>query len=193
MASVERVEEILKETGVLLKGHFLLTSGRHSDKYMQCAQILQYPAYTAELLTDVAEDFRADEIDVVLAPAVGGILVAYELARQLNCRNLFAERENGVMTLRRGFALKEGARVLLAEDVITTGGTVFELIELVKAAGAIPVGVGLIVDRSNGAVDFGMKTRAAYTANVISYEADECPLCKSGMGAPVKPGSRNIK
>ncbi len=192
MVSRERIEEILKETDVLQTGHFLLTSGKHADKYMQCAKILQYPNFTGEVLENVAYAFKNANADLVIAPAMGGILVAYELARQLNIRNLFAEREDGKMTLRRGFFIPEGARVIVAEDVITTGGTVVEIIDLVRAQGGIPVGVGLIVDRSGGKIDFGIETHAAYTADIISYEAEECPLCKKGL--PItKPGSRIVK
>ena len=191
MISRERIEEILKETDVLQTGHFQLTSGRHADKYMQCAKILQYPNHTGEVLKNVSKAFEDAKAEIVIAPAIGGILVAYELARQLNIKNLFAEREDGKMTLRRGFSIPEGARVIVAEDVITTGGTVFEIIDLVKAQGGIPVGVGLIVDRSGGKIDFGIPTYAAYTAEIISYEAGECPLCKQGIPV-VKPGSRKL-
>jgi len=192
MLSRERVEEVLSDAGVLLNGHFLLTSGRHSNQYMQCAKILQYPWYATELVGDLTEAFQDDAVDVVLAPAMGGVIIGYELARQLNVKNLFAERENGVMTIRRGFELPAGAKVLVVEDVTTTGGTVFEVIELAKAHGAEVVGVALLVDRSNGLVDFGVKQRAVYAADVQSWEEDNCPLCKEGAGAPVKPGSRKL-
>ncbi len=191
--SKERVVEILEDSGVLMTGHFILTSGRHSDKYMQCAKILQYPNYTSELVGNIAESFKNDQPDVVIAPAVGAILVGYELARQLGVKNLFAERVEGAMTLRRDFSIKPGSRVIVAEDVTTTGGTVLEIIDLVKAAGGEVIGVGLLVDRSNGKVDFGTKTVAAYTADVVSYEPDNCPLCKEGKSPAEKPGSRGLK
>jgi len=193
MLTVERAEEILKKTETLLTGHFLLTSGRHSDKYMQCAKVLQYPEYAAELLKDIADDFMDDKIDIVVAPATGGIIVGYELARQLKCKNIFAERENGKMTIRRGLEIEKGARILVAEDVTTTGGTVYETIDLVKELGGEVVGVALLVDRSMGSVDFNVKTRSAYAANVISWEESECPLCKEGKMPAVKPGSRGLK
>jgi len=192
MLTRERVEEVLSDAGVLLNGHFLLTSGRHSNQYMQCAKILQYPWYATELVGDLAETFKNDAVDVVIAPAMGGVIIGYELARQLGVKNLFAERENGVMAIRRGFSLPAGARVLVVEDVTTTGGTVFEVIELVKSFGAEVIGVALLVDRSNGTVDFGVKQKAVYTADVQSWEADDCPLCKAGASAPVKPGSRKL-
>lgn len=187
-----RAEEILKESGALLTGHFLLTSGRHSDQYMQCAKVLQYPDFSEELARVLAEEFAGDKVDIVIGPATGGIIIAYELARQLKAKNLFSERENGVMTLRRGFTIDPGARVLVAEDVITTGGSVKEVIEIVKQLGGEVVGAAVLVDRSMGQIDFGVKLAAAYTANVISYDAGDCPLCKAGAEKPVKPGSRSV-
>ncbi|SNS10580.1 orotate phosphoribosyltransferase [Anaerovirgula multivorans] len=192
MLKRERVIEILEKSGVLLQGHFLLTSGRHSSQYMQCAQILQYPEYTEEIARGLAEDFRNDQIDVVIGPAMGGIIIAYELARQLKAKNLFAERENGKMTLRRGFIIPEGTRVLVAEDVITTGGSVREVIDIVKEQGGEVVGVAVLVDRSNGQINFDTKLSAALTTEVISYEEETCPLCKEGKIPAVKPGSRKI-
>lgn len=192
MLSKERVIEILEKSGVLLRGHFLLTSGRHSNQYMQCAQILQYPEYTEEIAKGLAGEFENDKIDIVVGPAMGGIIIAYELARQLKAKNLFAERENGKMTLRRGFTIPKGARVLVAEDVITTGGSVREVIDIVKEQGGEVVGVAVLVDRSNGQIDFSTKLRAALTTEVVSYEAETCPLCKEGALPAIKPGSRKL-
>ncbi len=189
----ERVLEILKESEVLLEGHFILTSGKHSKNYMQCARILQYPAFAAELASIVVDAFKDEKIDAVIAPATGGIIIGYEIARQLGVNNYFTERENGEMTLRRGFKVSKGERVLVAEDVITTGGSVQEVIDLVKEAGGIVVGVGVLVDRSMGKADFGVKTVSSYTANVVAYEVDECPLCKEGKIEAYKPGSRSLK
>jgi len=188
----QRIEQILKESGVLMQGHFQLTSGRHSDKYMQCAKILQFPWFATELVGYLAAAFENDAADMVIAPAVGGVIIGYELARQLNVKNAFAERVDGVMTLRRDFAIPTGAKVIIAEDVVTTGGSVQEVIQLVKDAGAQLAGVALLVDRSGGKVDFGTKTIATYTAEVLSYEADECPICKEGKLPLVKPGSRSL-
>ena len=190
MLNQKRVEEILVDAEVLLNGHFILTSGKHSDKYMQCAKILQYPHYAQELCQGIAEEFRNDRIDVVIAPAIGGIIIGYEIARQLGAKNLFAERENDVMTLRRGFSLAPGARVLVAEDVVTTGGSVFDVMQCVQDNGGEVAGVAILVDRSNGKVDFGVKKVAAYTADVVAYDPAECPLCAEGKLAPYKPGSR---
>jgi len=192
MLSRERVIEIFEKSEVLLHGHFLLTSGRHSNQYMQCAQLLQYPEYAGEIAKGLAESFKDDNIDIVIGPAMGGIIIAYELARQLKVKNLFAERENGKMALRRGFYIPKGARVLVAEDVITTGGSVREVMEIVKEQGGEVVGIAVLVDRSNGTIDFGTKLSAALTTEVISYDPDNCPICKEGKLPAIKPGSRKI-
>ena len=189
--SVERIIEIFKASNALLEGHFLLTSGRHSNKYMQCAQVLQYPHYTAELCQVIVEEFKDQQIDVVIGPAMGGIVVAYEVGRQLGVRTIFTERENGKMVLRRNFQIEPGQKVLVVEDVVTTGGSVVEVISVVKEKGGELVGVGVLVDRSNGKVSFGVPTKAVLSMEVESWEADNCPLCQQGMGAPVKPGSRS--
>ncbi|MDR1541558.1 MAG: orotate phosphoribosyltransferase [Clostridiales bacterium] len=186
-----RAEDILKQSDALLIGHFLLTSGRHSDRYIQCAKVLQRPEFTSELMQSLAKEFESDGIGIVIGPAMGGIIIAYEAARHLGAKSLFAERENGRMALRRGFSISRGASVLVAEDVVTTGGTVREVMELVRASGGNVAGVCALVDRSMGAVDFGVKFAAAYTADVKSWDAADCPLCKEGVPA-VKPGSRNI-
>ncbi|MCL2574080.1 MAG: orotate phosphoribosyltransferase [Defluviitaleaceae bacterium] len=192
MLTNQRVEEILKNSGALLTGHFLYTSGRHGDKYMQCAKILQNPNYAVELVSYLADSFKEENVDIVIAPAVGGIVIGYELARQLGVTSLFAERENGEMTLRRGFEIPKGARVVVAEDVVTTGGSVQEVIDIVKNSGGELVGVGVLVDRSGGTIDFGTKTVATYTANIVSYDADECPICVAGNEPLIKPGSRSL-
>jgi len=187
-----RAEQILSEAEALLNGHFLLTSGRHADKYMQCARVLQYPKFAEELCADIAKSFSGTQVDFCIGPAMGGIIVSYELARQLGAKNIFAERENGAMAIRRGFSIPKGAKVVIAEDVVTTGGSVVEVIELIRATGAEVVGVAALVDRSNGKVDFGVPFFAAYSADVVSYEANDCPICKEGKLPLVKPGSRQI-
>ncbi|MEG0771321.1 MAG: orotate phosphoribosyltransferase [Clostridia bacterium] len=189
MLTNERIMEILEEAGVLLQGHFLLTSGRHSNKYMQCAKIFQNSKYSKELCKDLAEKFKEDNIDIVVGPALGAIQMAYEVSSQLEVPNFFAEREDGKMTLRRGFSLEKGQRVLIVEDVVTTGGSVFEVIDLVKAEGAVVAGVGVIVDRSAGKIDFGVPFKAVTSMSIESYTKEECPLCKEGLPY-VKPGSR---
>ncbi|MCR3923403.1 MAG: orotate phosphoribosyltransferase [Firmicutes bacterium] len=188
--SEERVLAVLKETGVLLQGHFLLTSGRHSDRYLQCARVFQYPNHAAEFCQSLAESFISAKPDLCIGPALGGVVIAYETARALKTRGLFAERDTeGTMTLRRGFIIEPGERVLVLEDVVTTGGSVREVIELVCALGGEVVGVGSIVDRSNGNVDFGVPYQALIRLDVESFAPTACPLCKEGTPA-VKPGSR---
>lgn len=184
--------EIYKKTGAVLHGHFKLTSGRHSDTYMQSAKIFVDTDSSEKLCKALAEKLSDIEVDLVISPAIGGILMGYEVARQLKKPNIFAERENGVMTLRRGFTIPQGAKVLVVEDVVTTGGSVKEVIELVKSLGGEVVAVASITDRSNGKVDFGVKYVALISMDIVSYEPEECPLCKEGKIELVKPGSRQI-
>jgi orotate phosphoribosyltransferase len=192
MLNKKTMNEILEKTGVLQSGHFLLTSGKHSNKYMQCAKIFQHPDISAEISKDLAEKYDSYDIDIVIGPAVGGIILAYEVARQLEVRALFAERENGAMTLRRGFEIKPGSRVLVVEDVITTGGSVKEVIAVVRAVGGEVVGVASVVDRSRGKALFDVPFKSAVKIDIDTFEPEECPMCKSGSAA-VKPGSRNMK
>ncbi|MDR1066575.1 MAG: orotate phosphoribosyltransferase [Clostridiales bacterium] len=193
MIAKEEAEKMLVDAEALLIGHFILTSGKHSDRYMQCAKLLQYPQKAEIIAKELAGDFRADGAQAVIGPALGGVIIAYELARQLNVKNMFAERENGKMTLRRGFELEKGMNVIVAEDVITTGGSVKEVMDLVRATGANVAGVCAIVDRSMGKVDFGVKTRAVYTAEINAWDAEDCPLCARGGAAAIKPGSRGLE
>lgn len=188
----KRVLEILKEAGVLLEGHFLLTSGRHSNRYLQCAKIFRHTKYSEELCAMLAENFKDSAIDIVIGPALGAVQLAYEMGRQLSCENFFAERENGVMTLRRGFSIENGKRVLVVEDVVTTGGSVREVMDIVSRCGGIVAGVGSIVDRTGGKIDFGVPFRPVISMDVESWEPENCPLCKDGGSKPVKPGSRAI-
>lgn len=182
---------IFRETEALLEGHFLLTSGRHSNQYFQCAKVLQYTNYNTLICEKIVEHFKDFEIDTVIAPALGGIIVGQEVARQLNKKFIFAEREQKELTLRRGFTLSEDERVLVCEDVVTTGGSVFEVIEIVKSHNANVVGVGFIVDRSNGKVKFNYPQFSTLTVDAISFPAHECELCKQGIPL-VKPGSRKV-
>lgn len=191
MITRDRVEAILKESGVLLEGHFLLTSGRHSNKYMQCARVFRNAKYSEELCAALADLYAGEKIDVVIGPAMGAVQMAYEVSRAIGCENFFTERDGeGRMTLRRGFEVTPGMRCLLVEDVVTTGGSVAEVKALVEAAGGIVVGIGSLVDRSNGGVDFGVPFKSVYPVEVVSWDAAECPLCKNGAEPPVKPGSR---
>jgi len=184
-------QEILESTKALLTGHFLLTSGRHTNQYMQCAKVLQQPYYTEQLAKVIAKGFENEKVDIVISPAVGGIVIGYELARQFGAISVFAERENGLMTLRRGFSIPKGSKVVVAEDVITTGSSSLEVLEIAKQSGAHVLGIGVIVDRTGGKADLGVKLVSAYSKEIVSYEKDNCPYCKEGMPL-VKPGSRGI-
>ncbi|MCY6484435.1 orotate phosphoribosyltransferase [Clostridium aestuarii] len=191
MANNINVTEILKEVGALLEGHFLLSSGRHSDKYCQCAKLLQYPEKAEKVLSVVAEKVKNLDVDIVLGPAMGGVIVAYELGRQLNKPAIFTERVDGKMALRRGFEIKPGQKVLITEDVVTTGKSSLETAEVIKELGGEVIGVCCITDRRNGA-DFEYPIYSAVELEVKSYNVEECPLCKQGLEY-VKPGSRKIK
>ena len=188
----KEILEIFEKSGALLKGHFLLTSGRHSNVYFQCAKVLQYPEYTEKICGMIAEHYRLLEIDTVIAPAIGGIVVGQEVARQLNKRSIFAEREDKLLKLRRGFSIERGEKVLVCEDVVTTGGSVFEVIDIVKNLGGEVVGVGFIVDRSNGRVNFNYPQFSTMMLDAKSFLPEKCPLCNEGIEL-VKPGSRKIK
>ncbi|MBR4949816.1 MAG: orotate phosphoribosyltransferase [Clostridia bacterium] len=188
----DEIIAILKEAEVLLEGHFLLTSGRHSAKYLQCAKIFRNTKYAEPLCKELADKYKDAGIEIVIGPAMGAVQMAYEVSRHLNCENFFTEREDGKMTLRRGFTIKEGQKVLLVEDVVTTGGSIKEVLELVKGMGADVVGIGSIVDRTGGKIDFGVPFNAVLSMEVESYDRDNCPICKKDVPL-VKPGSRKIK
>lgn len=188
----EQILELFKQCSALKEGHFLLTSGRHSNRYLQCALVLQYPAVAARLCAELIKkipDYQ--EIEVVIGPALGGVTLAYEMASQLKAIALFAEREDNVMTLRRGFQIEKGAKVLVVEDVITTGGSVKETVQVVEAQGGQVVGIASLVDRSNGKVELGYPLYSALSMEVVSYLPEECPICKEGLPL-VKPGSRKV-
>lgn len=187
-----KILEIFLKTNALLSGHFLLTSGSHSNQYFQCALVLQYPEYNELICSMIANHFRNFDIDIVISPAIGGIVVGQEVARQLNKKSIFAEREDKSLTLRRGFTIEEGKRYLICEDVVTTGGSVFEVMDIVKNNGGIVAGVGFIVDRSNNKVNFGVPQFSTLQLDVISYSPEECPLCKENKIPLIKPGSRKI-
>ncbi|MHB8157772.1 MAG: orotate phosphoribosyltransferase [Desulfocucumaceae bacterium] len=191
MIDRNKIISIFEETSAMLRGHFLLTSGRHSDRYFQCALVLQHPKYCEMLCRELASRFAGEKIETVVGPAMGGIIMSYEVARAISARSLFTERENGKMVLRRGFAISPGERVLVVEDVVTTGGSVKEVIEYVREAGGNVVGAGVLVDRSGGGVDLGARTESLLKIPAVSYSPEECPLCREGIPF-IKPGSRKI-
>ncbi len=185
----EHVRKVLTETGAFQEGHFKLSSGLHSRGYLQCALILQHPATAAMIAEDLALRFRDKKPDVVLSPALGGIILGHELARALGCRGIFAERKDGEMLLRRGFYLKQGEKVLLAEDVVTTGGSVQELRRIVDEKQAVVVGYTAVCDRSSGRFAPTEKLDPWITLSIETFEQDKCPLCAEGVPMD-KPGSR---
>jgi len=186
--------DILKEfekAGATLSGHFELSSGRHSDRYLQCALLLQDPKLSEKLCKILADRFRGKGVTLVIGPAVGGVLISYEVARQLGIRSLFAEREEGVLKLRRNFEIRKGEKVLVVEDVVTTGGSTQELMALVRSRGGEVIGVGSFVDRSGGAVHYEVPFESLVTLKVESFAKEECPLCQKGLPF-TKPGSRLV-
>lgn len=183
------VLKVFRDYSALLEGHFILSSGLHSDRYIQCALVLQHPRVAEQLCTELAPKLGELGARTVVGPALGGVIVAHEVARALGLRALFTERQNGVMTLRRGFQLEPGEPVLVVEDVITTGKSTRETIECIEDAGGKVLGVGALVDRSGGKAGFEMPKASLVTLDVKTYDPDDCPLCKSGTPA-VKPGSR---
>jgi orotate phosphoribosyltransferase len=185
----EEVIERFRRTGALLEGHFVLSSGLHSTNYLQCALLLQHPAEAARFGQALAEHFRDERVETVAAPAIGGLVIGYEVARSLGARFIWTEREAGEMTLRRGFTIRQGESVLVVEDVITTGGSTRETIETLERAGARVVGAASIIDRSSGRADVGVPRIALATLDVPSVAQNACALCARGDEA-IKPGSR---
>ena len=185
-----RVLELLEESKALLTGHFLLSSGKHSNRYIQCAKLIQYPEKTEEVCKIIKEKIDADgiKVDLVVAPAMGGIIIAYELGRVLGVPAIFTERQDDVMTLRRGFEIPEGANVLVVEDVVTTGKSSYETIKVIEDHGANCLGIACLADRTSGR-DIGIKLYPAISLEINIYDKEDCPFCKEGLEL-VKPGSR---
>jgi orotate phosphoribosyltransferase len=182
--------DLMKASGALMTGHFRLSSGLHSDEYCQCAKVAEHPEVSEELGRRLADLFRDERVDVVVSPAIGGIVIGYEVARALCVRAIWAERVDGTMTLKRGFAVDPGERVLVIEDVVTTGGSVREVAQVVKEAGAEIVGFGFIMDRSRQPLDLPGPMKALLeTREMKTYDPDDCPLCADGIPV-VKPGSK---
>ena len=183
------VKELLIKAQGLLKGHFCLTSGLHSDTYFQCAKLYQYPDIVETLAKELAKKLENIEFDTIVAPAIGAVIFGYEVAKQSKKRNLFVERKDGKMELRRGYQLKKGERVVIVEDVITTARTIFETKEAIKEFECEVKGVACIVDRTQGKLDDQFKIYSLLQSSPVTYELDNCPLCKQGIEL-VKPGSR---
>ena len=188
----KEIKALFEEEKALLSGRFLLSSGLHSDKYFQSALILQYPELAQMLATELAKKIEESTIDIVISPALGGILMGYEMARALGKKSIFCERVDGKLLLRRGFDILQKERCLIVEDVITTGKSTNEVAEVVKACGGVVASVASLVDRSGGKVNFGVPKYSLLEIEVKSYKPEECPMCKQGL-AFIKPGSRNIK
>lgn len=186
----DQILEHFRRTNALLEGHFILSSGLHSPKYLQCALALQYPIDAAKFGKQIAEHYINENIETVASPAIGGLVIGYAVAQALNVRFIWTERENGAMTLRRGFSIKENERILVVEDVITTGGSTRECIGALEKRGGKIVAATSIIDRSNGAADVGVPRVALVSLEVPSYQPENCPLCASGETEAIKPGSR---
>lgn len=191
MHTDEQIMALFEDYDVLQSGHFILTSGLHSDRYAQCARIFAYPEVAVEICGDLVEKLRGVEVDLVMGAAVGGVAMAYEMARQLGVPNIFAEREGGELKLRRGFTIPAGAKVLVVEDVVTTARTVNEMLPLIEAAGASAAAVACILDRTGGKVAFDVPFISELSLDVKNYPPDACPMCDAGSEA-VEPGSRHL-
>lgn len=185
-----KVLNILTEVGALLEGHFLLSSGKHSNRYCQCAKLLMHPEKAEEVLKVTADKVKNIDFDIAVGPAMGGIIAAYELSRQLKKLAIFTERVDGQMTLRRGFEIIPGQKVLIVEDVVTTAKSSLEVAEVIKGLGGEVVGIACIVDRSSSKIDYPIYS--SIRLEIETYEKEKCPLCEQGLPC-IKPGSRNIK
>ena len=191
MSERDQILSIFRSTEALLEGHFVLTSGRHSASYFQCAKVLQHPEYLTAFSIMIADEFEDQAPDVVISPAIGGVVLGTEVGTQLGCRTIFAERKEGDMVIRRGFHIEKGEKVLVVEDVITTGGSVKEVMDLVEEAGGNILGVGVLVDRSNGSVTLHNNQYSIVKLDAVSYGEDEVPDDLAAI--PIqKPGSRYL-
>jgi orotate phosphoribosyltransferase len=177
----DEIIQIFRDAGAILEGHFLLTSGLHSPVYWEKFQILQYPQYTQKLCRLIAKRFKKDKVQVVSGPTTGGIILAFEVARQLDVKGIFAEKEGEARAFRRGFSIKPGERVLIVDDILTTGGSIVEVIDAVKKLNGNIVGIGVLVDRSEQTKDFGVPLFSCLRSKTVTYPANECPLCAAGV------------
>lgn len=187
----EQILEHFRQTNALLEGHFILSSSLHSPQYLQCALALQYPFDAAKFGRAIAEHFADKQIETVASPAIGGLVIGYAVAQALNVRFVWTERQNGEMTLRRGFSVKENERILVVEDVITTGGSTRECMNVLENHGAKIMAAASIIDRSDGKADVGVTRIALVSMDVPSYQPENCPMCAEGIEA-IKPGSRTV-
>jgi len=187
--TAEQILEHFRQTNALLEGHFILSSGLHSPKYLQCALALQNPFDAVKFGRAIAEHYTNEKIETVASPAIGGLIIGFAVAQALNVRFIWTERENGAMTVRRGFSVKKTEKILVVEDVITTGGSTRECIEALEKYGAEVVGAASIIDRSNGAADVGVPRISLVSLDVPNYKSENCPMCERGDEA-IKPGSR---
>ena len=185
---VDKTEEIFQKSGALLKGHFRLTSGLHSPVYWEKFRVLQYPSYTEQLCRMIADHFRSQKVQVVAGPTTGGIILAFEVARQLGVRGIFAEKEGEERSFRRGFTVNPDERVLIVDDILTTGSSIREVIAAVKKLRGNIIGIGVLVDRSEQATDFGFPLFSCHRAATVAYRPEECPLCAAKVPL-IKPGS----
>jgi orotate phosphoribosyltransferase len=186
--SSKEVLNAFREAGALLEGHFLLSSGRHSDRYMEKALALQYPRNVEKMCREFARRFAEEKPEVVIGPTTLGVVLAYETAKPLGIRSIFAEREGTGRALRRGFRIEPGQRVLIVDDILTTGGSVRDVLDVVREWEGVPVGIGVLVDRSEKPLDFGVRLESLLRMEVTSYAPEECPLCQQGIPL-VKPGT----
>jgi len=184
--------QIFRSTGALLEGHFVLTSGRHSDTYFQCAKVLQYPEYLTLFSRIIADHFEDEKIDAIISPAIGGIVVGTDVGRQLGVKTIFTERKDGIMKLRRGFEIEKDEKILIVEDVLTTGGSIKEVIEIVKNNLGAIAGVGVVVDRSGGDIKLHKNQLAVIEYKTISFNKNEIPDYLAEISVQ-KPGSRSIE
>lgn len=189
--SETQIAEWFGKTGALLKGHFKLSSGRHSEVYLEKFAVLQHPEYTTRLCAAVAQQYAGTGVETVVGPLTGGAILAYEVARYLGVRFLFPERVEGQMVLRRGFSLRPGERVLVVEDVVTTGGSVREVLDLLQGLGAEVVGLASLIDRSGGAATFSVPFTPLWRVDAVSWPPEDCPLCAAGVPL-TKRGSRGL-
>jgi len=176
-----KIIEMLKNTGVIMEGHYLLTSGRHSAKFLQCSQLLQHPEHAEKVCRAMAEPYIDREVDTVIGPAMGGVILSYETARFIGARAIFTEPSEGKMVLRRGFRIKQGEKMLVVEDAVSTGGSVRKVIDIIKAHDAETVGIAIMIDRTAGKIDLGVPVTALLTMEIESYPAKDCPLCHEGI------------